>query len=175
MTREKKALGVNGGQGSVSGFPVGQASPALHVPSNKGLERTRRVCVPASRAVVGVSPRRSTQCSTLSEVATNSLAGPTHHQCPASSACERRGCQPRSKAPLSRCEWSGIQPRQLASSSASEARDSHRPQAKHLGSGVTVFPGFKKERLLTSVKGSLLGLRVGPAQHASLHINQPRR
>jgi len=32
--------------------------------SNNGLERTRRVGVPASRAVVGVSPRRSTQCST---------------------------------------------------------------------------------------------------------------
>ena len=32
--------------------------------SNKGLERTRRVGVPAARAVVGVSPCRSTQCST---------------------------------------------------------------------------------------------------------------
>jgi hypothetical protein len=31
---------------------------------NKGLERTRRVGVPASRAVVRVSPCRSTQCST---------------------------------------------------------------------------------------------------------------
>ncbi len=31
---------------------------------NKGLERTRRVGVPASRAVIRVSPRRSTQCST---------------------------------------------------------------------------------------------------------------
>ena len=29
---------------------------------NKELERTRRVGVPASRAVVGVSPRRSIQC-----------------------------------------------------------------------------------------------------------------
>ena len=31
-------------------------------PPNKGLERTRRVGVPAPRAVVGVSPCRSTQC-----------------------------------------------------------------------------------------------------------------
>ena len=31
-------------------------------PSNKGLERTRRVGVPASRAVIRVSPCRSTQC-----------------------------------------------------------------------------------------------------------------
>jgi len=33
-------------------------------PSNNGLERTRRGGVPAARAVVGVSPRRSSQCST---------------------------------------------------------------------------------------------------------------
>ena len=32
--------------------------------SNKGLERTRRVGVPATRAVIGVSPCRSTPCST---------------------------------------------------------------------------------------------------------------
>ena len=31
-------------------------------PSNNGLERTRRVGVPASRAVVGVPPCRSTRC-----------------------------------------------------------------------------------------------------------------
>jgi hypothetical protein len=31
-------------------------------PQNNALERTRRVGVPASRAVVRVSPRRSTQC-----------------------------------------------------------------------------------------------------------------
>ena len=31
-------------------------------PSNKGLERTRRVGVPASRAVIRVSPCSSTQC-----------------------------------------------------------------------------------------------------------------
>ena len=37
-------------------------------PYNKGLERTRRVGVPASRAVVGVPPCRSTQCSTTSSV-----------------------------------------------------------------------------------------------------------
>ena len=33
-----------------------------HVPDNNALERTRQVGVPASRAVVRVSPRRSTQC-----------------------------------------------------------------------------------------------------------------
>ena len=33
-------------------------------PYNKGLERTRRVGVPAARAVIRVSPRRSTQCCT---------------------------------------------------------------------------------------------------------------
>ncbi len=33
-------------------------------PYNKALERTRRVGVPASRAVVGVPPCRSTPCST---------------------------------------------------------------------------------------------------------------
>jgi len=33
-------------------------------PHNNALERTRRVGVPASRAVVGVPPCRSTQCST---------------------------------------------------------------------------------------------------------------
>jgi len=33
-------------------------------PSNNGLERTRRVGVPAARAVIRVSPRRSTRCST---------------------------------------------------------------------------------------------------------------
>ena len=33
-------------------------------PDNNGLERTRRVGVPAARAVVRVSPCRSTQCST---------------------------------------------------------------------------------------------------------------
>ena len=32
--------------------------------SNKGLERTRRVGVPAARAVIRVSPCRSTRCST---------------------------------------------------------------------------------------------------------------
>ena len=31
-------------------------------PQNNALERTRRVGVPASRAVIRVSPRRSTQC-----------------------------------------------------------------------------------------------------------------
>ena len=35
-------------------------------PPNKGLERTRRGGVPASRAVIRVSPCRSTQCSTHS-------------------------------------------------------------------------------------------------------------
>jgi hypothetical protein len=35
----------------------------IGAPENKGLERTRRVGVPASRAVVGVPPCRSTQCS----------------------------------------------------------------------------------------------------------------
>ena len=40
--------------------PLGTTS----APSNKGLERTRRVGVPASRAVVRVSPCRSTRCST---------------------------------------------------------------------------------------------------------------
>lgn len=36
----------------------------MHTPDNNGLERTRRVGGPASRAVVGVSPRRSSQCCT---------------------------------------------------------------------------------------------------------------
>ena len=34
------------------------------VPSNNALERTRRVGVPAARAIVRVSPCRSTRCST---------------------------------------------------------------------------------------------------------------
>ena len=38
---------------------------------NNGLERTRRVGVPASRAVVGVSPRRSSQCSAYLEMGTH--------------------------------------------------------------------------------------------------------
>ena len=33
-------------------------------PANNALERTRRVGVPAARAILRVSPRRSTQCST---------------------------------------------------------------------------------------------------------------
>ncbi len=33
-------------------------------PSNKGLEQTGRVGAPALRAVVGVTPRSSSQCST---------------------------------------------------------------------------------------------------------------
>jgi hypothetical protein len=36
--------------------------PSDTTPQNNALERTRRVGVPASRAVVRVSPRRSTQC-----------------------------------------------------------------------------------------------------------------
>jgi len=33
-----------------------------HRPHNNALERTRRVGVPATRAIVGVPPCRSTQC-----------------------------------------------------------------------------------------------------------------
>ena len=40
-------------------------------PSNNGLERTRRVGVPASRAVVGVPPCRSTRCSAYLAVRTH--------------------------------------------------------------------------------------------------------
>jgi hypothetical protein len=41
-----------------------RAWPSSQAPQNNALERTRRVGVPASRAVVRVSPRRSTRCST---------------------------------------------------------------------------------------------------------------
>ena len=41
------------------GFP---GTPIINRLSNNGLERTRRVGVPATRAVVGVSPCRSTRC-----------------------------------------------------------------------------------------------------------------
>ncbi len=43
--------------------PASQSGP-IGVPQNNGLERTRRVGGPASRAVIRVSPRRSSQCST---------------------------------------------------------------------------------------------------------------
>jgi len=43
--------------------PQTRTSGTITGPYNKGLERTRRVGVPASRAVVRVSPCRSTQCS----------------------------------------------------------------------------------------------------------------
>jgi hypothetical protein len=104
--------------------PVRVVAPN-HVTDNNALERTRRVGVPATRAIVRVSPRRSTRCSTLIEVATNSSADARRQEYPPSSACERQGCQPRAKAAFSRREWSGVQPRQWASSSASEARGSH--------------------------------------------------
>jgi hypothetical protein len=54
-------LGTND-QTTNSGFPVVTPRPAAVRPSNKGLERTRRVGVPASRAVIRVSPCRSTPC-----------------------------------------------------------------------------------------------------------------
>jgi hypothetical protein len=42
-------------------------------PPNNGLERTRRVGVPAARAVIRVSPCRSTRCSALTQAPTNGL------------------------------------------------------------------------------------------------------
>jgi len=41
-----------------------RCEPSNKQPDNNALERTRRVGVPAARAVVRVSPRRSTRCST---------------------------------------------------------------------------------------------------------------
>ena len=56
-------LGINA-QGTSSGLPGWDSTVMGGRPSNKGLERTRRVGVPASRAVIRVSPCRSTPCWT---------------------------------------------------------------------------------------------------------------
>jgi hypothetical protein len=56
-------LGING-QRTSSDFPGRDSTVMGGRPSNKGLERTRRVGVPATRAVIRVSPCRSTPCST---------------------------------------------------------------------------------------------------------------
>ena len=54
---EQRAVGPKGN--------ISLYGPSLaDTPHNNALERTRRVGVPASRAIVGVSPRRSTRCST---------------------------------------------------------------------------------------------------------------
>ncbi len=63
-------LGTND-QTTSSGFPVVTPRQGAVRPSNKGLERTRRVGVPAARAVIGVSPCRSTRCSALTQAPTN--------------------------------------------------------------------------------------------------------
>jgi|CXWL01.1.fsa_nt_gi hypothetical protein len=55
-------LGAND-QATNSGFPVVTSRRGAARPSNKGLERTRRVGVPAARAIIRVSPRRSSRCS----------------------------------------------------------------------------------------------------------------
>jgi hypothetical protein len=50
----------------MSGIQSARPRPA---PQNNALERTRRVGVPAARAIVGVPPCRSTRCSTGVETA----------------------------------------------------------------------------------------------------------
>jgi hypothetical protein len=51
------------------------------MPDNNALERTRRVGVPASRAIVRVSPRRSTQCSTDVDERTLTAVGTSKRIC----------------------------------------------------------------------------------------------
>ena len=61
--RNKDATGVSRPKRPSGGFEAnGNDVAKIEMPPNKGLERTRRVGVPASRAVVGVSPCRSTRC-----------------------------------------------------------------------------------------------------------------
>ena len=152
---------------------LGERANLLHErerPSNNGLQLTRSArCAPSPsdggqslRAALAAEPG----CSAPSWSQETDLLEAMDQEYPALSARERRGHQPRSKAALSRFGWSGVQPRQRASSSASDAGDSHPPRANHFGSGAQLSSGFKKTRLLTSVKGSLFGLRVGrPKAH----------
>ena len=111
-------LGANG-QTTNSGFPVVAPMPGEARPYNNALQRTGRegaALLLRRRPDVEARPAAERECSTLIEVATTTLRDERPHQYSALSAFERRGRQPRSRAPSSRCGWSGVQPRQRARS-----------------------------------------------------------